>query len=161
MSERCPKGHDRRAVGTLADGTCRECSRAARRRYRARVRAGQPITLKKPICPSGHDKRVVGTASGMCALCYATINRERRRRWREGTSRTPAVVPNLRAVRKAFGTSFKEFARLASISESHLANLETGKRRASHKMQWRLVATVTGLRVKYPERWEQLKESAC
>jgi DNA-binding transcriptional regulator YiaG len=156
MGERCPKGHDRRVVGTLADGTCRECSRATRRRYRARVRAGQPVAFKNPICPKGHDKHVVGTTSGMCALCYAAINRERRRRWRKVTGRTPATVPNLRAVRQALGVGFKEFARFAGISESHLANLETGKRRASPKMQRRLVAAVARLRVLDPERWERV-----
>jgi hypothetical protein len=161
MAERCPKGHDRRVVGTLADGTCRECSRASRRRYRARVRDGQPVALKQPICPKGHDKRVVGMTSGMCALCYAAINRERRRRWRQATGQTPAIVPNLRAVRQALGVGFKEFARSAGISESHLANLETGKRRASRKMQRRLVAAVARLRVKHPERWEQVMEIAC
>jgi DNA-binding transcriptional regulator YiaG len=160
VSWRCPKGHDRRVVGTLADGSCRECFRATRCRYRARVRAGQPVALKNPICPKGHDKRIVGRTSGMCALCYAAINRERRRRWREATGRTPAVVPNLRAVRQALDVGFKEFARLAGISESHLANLETGKRRASRKMQRRLVAAVARLRVKHPERWEQVMEIA-
>jgi DNA-binding transcriptional regulator YiaG len=160
MSERCPKGHDRRVVGTLSDGTCRECSLATRRRYRARVRAGQPVAFKNPICPKGHDKRVVGTTSGMCSLCCAAINRERMRRWRKVSGRTPTTVPNLRAVRQALGVSFKEFARFAGISESHLANLETGKRRASRKMQRRLVAAVARLRVKHPERWERIKEIA-
>ncbi len=160
LSERCPKGHDRRVAGTLADGTCRECSRATRRRYRARVRAGQPAMFKNPICPKGHDKRVVGRTSGMCALCYAALNRERMRRWREATGRTSAIVPNLRTVRQALGVGFKEFARFAGISESHLANLETGKRRASRKMQRRLVAAVARLRVKHPERWEQVAEIA-
>jgi hypothetical protein len=152
IAERCPKGHDRRVVGTLADGSCRGCSQAARRRYRARVRAGQPVTFKKPICPKGHDKRVVGTTSGMCALCYAALNRERRRRWRESTGRTPIPVPNLRTVRQALGVGFKEFACFAGISESHLANLETGKRRASRKMQRKLITAVAKLRVLDPER---------
>ncbi len=160
MVERCPQGHDRRVVGTLADGACRECSRAVRRRYRARVRVGQPVAFKKPVCPKGHDKRVVGTTSGMCALCYAAINRERRRRWRQRTGRTPVVVSNLRTVRLALGVGFKEFARFAGISESHLANLETGKRRASRKMQRRLVAAVARLRLKHPERWERVQEIA-
>ena len=97
----------------------------------------------------------------MCAGCYATINRDRKRRWRKSTSRTPAVVPNLRAVRQALGVGFKEFARFAGISESHLANLETGKRRASRKMQRRLVAAVAKLRVRHPERWERVKEIEC
>lgn len=160
VGERCPEGHDRRAVGTLTDGTCRECFRATRRRYRARVSAGQLVTFRNPICPRGHDKRVVGTQSGMCALCYAALDRERKRRWREYTRRTPAAVPNLRAVRQAFGVGFKEFARFAGISESHLANLETGKRRASRKMQRRLVAAVVRLRTERPERWERVKEIA-
>ena len=93
----------------------------------------------------------------MCAPCYAAINRARKRRWRERTGRTPATVPNLQAIRRALGIGFKEFARLAGISESHLANLEAGKRRASRKMQRRLVAAVAKLRVKHPERWEQVK----
>jgi DNA-binding transcriptional regulator YiaG len=147
-------------VGTLADGTCRECSRATRRRYRACVRDGQAVALEKPICPKGHDKRAVGTTSGMCALCYAALNRERMCRWREATDTTPAAVPNLRAVRQALGVGFKEFARFAGISESHLANLETGKRRASRKMQRRLVAAVARLRIKHPEQWEQVTEIA-
>jgi transcriptional regulator with XRE-family HTH domain len=78
----------------------------------------------------------------------------------QGQRQTPTTVPNLRAVRQALGVSFKEFARFAGISESHLANLETGKRRASRKMQRRLVAAVARLRVKHPERWERIKEIA-
>lgn len=109
-------------------------------------------------CPKGHDRRVVGTTSGMCALCYAAINRERMRYWRARTGRTPAVVPNLRAVRQALGVGFKEFARFAGISESHLANLETGKRQASRKTQRRLVAAVAKLRLKHPGQWERVQE---
>jgi transcriptional regulator with XRE-family HTH domain len=83
-----------------------------------------------------------------------------RRRWRKATGRTPATVPKLRAVRQALGVGFKEFARLAGISESHLANLEEGKRRVSRKMQRRLVSAVARLRAERPERWEQVTEIA-
>ena len=159
MSWMCPEGHDRRVVGILTDGTRRKCSRATRRRYRMRVRAGQPVSLKNHFCPKGNDKRVVGTTSGMCALCYAAINRERMRRWRKVTGRTPATVPNLRAVRHALGVGFKEFALFAGISESHLANLEAGKRRASRKMQRKLAAAVARLRAKHAERWEWVMET--
>ncbi len=82
------------------------------------------------------------------------------RRWRKLTGRTPAAVPNLRAVRHALGVGFKEFALFAGISESHLANLEVGKRRASRKMQRKLVAAVARLRAKHPERWERVMEIA-
>ncbi len=80
---------------------------------------------------------------------------------RERTSRTPVIVPILRAVRKALGVGLKEFACLAGISESHLANIETGKRRASRKMQRKLVSAVARLQAEHPERWQRVKDTAC